>query len=283
MHIAWRRQMTRVLRAWLRSLSLWNHGLCLVAQTRNGLLAVDPRDFGVSSALLRDGAYDWNGVLWLSALLDPASRLVFVGAHLGSLLVPLALRSGARHIVAFEPSPANHRLLQMNLRLNGLADVTLHQMAIGDREGTLRFTQNRLNTGNSHVSAAGEVVVQSTTLDAALPPGPVDLLVMDTEGFECHAVRGGARTLGETRYLHVEYAPDQLAEHGSTAAELIEWLMGLFPSMYLQEAGGARFFPSGTYASYLRRLPARRDLLLNLLFSKDRVPNPALLAPERAR
>ncbi len=38
----------------------------------------------------------------------------------------------------------------------------------------------------------------------------IDLMIMDTEGFEAHAMRGGRLTLARTRYFCVEYAPEQL-------------------------------------------------------------------------
>ncbi|HEY6484111.1 MAG TPA: FkbM family methyltransferase [Steroidobacteraceae bacterium] len=255
------------------------YGIGVVAATRSGLLVVDPHDFSVSRSLLARGAYDWGEICWLTQLLDEHSRIVFVGAHLGALLVPFALRSGSRHIVAFEPSPHNHRLLMMNVALNGLAGITIHHLAAGDSVGTIRFTENRINSGNSRVSRTGEVVVAMTTLDAALPaewPG-TDLLVMDTEGFEVHAIRGGMQSLARARFFYVEYAPDQLAEQGSTSQEFIELIASRFSSMYLP-GSAVRFFPSKTYTRYLSELPRRRGLLLNLLFSNELTPERRLLA-----
>lgn len=282
MKISWRKKISRTIRGNLWSLKLSNHGVGVVAQTKNGLLVVDPRDFGVSRSLLSKGTYDWTAISWLAPLLERQSRMVFVGAHLGALLVPLALQSGSRNIVAFEPNPATHRLLGMNLALNGLADVTVHRLAVGDRKGSIGFTHNRLNSGNSRVSQTGEVVVDVTTLDSALYPdaSTVDLLVMDTEGFEVHAIRGGTQTLARTRYFYVEYAPEQLVEQGSTPEEFIESVAGQFESMYLP-GEPARFFPSRSYVKYLRELPQRRGLLLNLLFANDGAPVPVLTAGAR--
>jgi FkbM family methyltransferase len=82
--------------------------------------------------------------LLAAALVNQESHLVFAGAHLGALLVPIALQSGARRILAFEPAPRNHRMLTLNLALNGLTDVVVHQQAVGDCEGSLRFTHNTL-------------------------------------------------------------------------------------------------------------------------------------------
>jgi FkbM family methyltransferase len=279
MHVSWRKRVSRALRGRLRSLALSNHGLGVVAETKNGVLVVDPRDFGVSSSLLSRGDYDWEGVSWLLSLVGPESHLVFVGAHLGALLVPVAAHSGARKIVAFEPVPDTYRLLTLNVALNGLAWITVHQQAIGDTEGSVRFTQNPINTGNSRVSNTGEIVVPVSTLDAALKRegwGHTDLLVLDTEGFEARAMRGASHTLAQTRYFYVEYSPEQLREQGSTPEEFLELAASHFQSMYVQSSG--QFFPAKTYVQYLRALPERRGLLMNLLFSNDLQPDARLRA-----
>jgi FkbM family methyltransferase len=278
MHIPWHKRITRTIRGNLRSLLLSNHGIGIATLTKNGLLVVDPRDFGVSRSLLSRGCYDWLAVCWLARLLSRDSRLVFAGAHLGALLVPLALRSGSRNIVAFEPNPETHRLLEMNLALNGLASVNAHRVAVGPREGSIRFARNRLNSGNSRVSQDGEVVVAMATLDSVLQAdlSAVDLLVMDTEGFEVHAIRGASQTLARTRYFYVEYSPEQLIEQGSTPQEFIERVASQFESMYLP-GNPARFFPSHHYVQYLRQLAPTRGLLLNLLFANDSAPQGALL------
>jgi FkbM family methyltransferase len=270
MQVSWRKRMSRAIRGRFRSTVLSKHGFGVIASTRNGTLAVDPRDFGVSRTLLRGGTYDWPEVCWLSALVRADSRLVFVGAHLGALLIPIAQRSGARKIIAFEPSPTNHRLLKINLALNGLETVVVHNAAVGDREGEVGFTQNSSNSGNSRVSTRGEVRVPVTTLDSALSADTteIDLLVMDVEGFEVYAIRGSAQVLSRTRYFYVEYAPEQLVEQGSSTAEFIDLVARNFSSMYLQ-ADTLRFFPARTYVEYLRNLPDRRGLLLNLLFCND--------------
>jgi FkbM family methyltransferase len=280
MHISWRKRISRTIRGNLCSLKLSGHGIGVATQTKNGLLVVDPRDFGVSRSLLSRGSYDWTAISWLLRVLDQRSRMVFVGAHLGALLVPLALQSGSRNIVAFEPNPPTHRLLEMNLALNGLTGVKLHRLAVGDSEGSIRFTQNRLNSGNSRVSQTGEVVVAMTTLDSALESDAsrVDLVVMDTEGFEVRALRGASRTLARTRYLYVEYAPEQLVEQGSSSQEFIEMVASQFECMYLP-GNPPRFFPSRTYVRHLSGLLTRRGLLLNLLFTNETSPEGALLMP----
>jgi FkbM family methyltransferase len=277
MHVSWRKRISRTIRGKMRARILSNHGEGIVANSKNGVLVVDPRDFSVSRSLLTHGSYDWAEVEWLGRILNDRSQIVFVGTHIGALLVPLALRSGSRNIVAFEPSPHNHRLLSMNVALNGLQSISVQQLAAGDSEGTVRFTENRINSGNSRISAAGEIEVKVARLDAALSSVPqIDLLVMDTEGFEVRAMRGGLATLAKTDNFYVEYAPEQLLEQASKPSEFIELAADRFTSMYLP-GDRVEFFPQKSYVSYLKGLPERRGLLLNLMFSNDSVARPELM------
>lgn len=251
----------------------------MLADTKNGLLAVDPRDYGVSRGLLKDGAYDWDDILWLGQLLGPTSRVVVVGAHLGAVVIPLAAHSRTPRVLAFEPSPRNHTLLTINLKLNGLANfVRVEKRAVGAQVSRATFRENATNTGNGSIAPDGSVSVDVTTLDTAVPADweQIDLLVMDVEGHEVHALRGGAATLAKTRYLYVEYAPEQLQEHGTGHSEFIEEVAKYFPSVYLR--GGLRPFAlRQDYVGLLGDMASQRGLLVNLLFSHDAEPDPALI------
>jgi FkbM family methyltransferase len=269
MHVSWRKRISRRIRGEIRAKLLGAHGDGILALTKNGLLIVDPRDFNVSRSLLEGGSYDWQDIQRLARIVNQRSSIVFVGSHIGALLIPIALQSGSRRVIAFEPSPRNHRLLTMNVALNGLDCVEIHQLAAGDREGTVRFTENLINSGHSRVSESGDVQVQVSRLDTVLSSqAAIDLLVMDTEGFEVHAMRGGQATLAKTRHFYVEYAPEQLREQGSEPQEFLDLVADRFSSMYLA-SDDMKFFPDRSYISFLRALPPQRGLLLNLLFSDD--------------
>lgn len=265
------KRLSRQLRGRLRSRVLGQHGIALLAETRNGLLAVFPGDFNVSRRLLTTGEYDWEEVVMLSGLVGPESRLVFAGAHVGALLIPIARRSQARSVVAYEPSPRNRALLTANLALNGLGQVTVHPAALGDRAGTVRFLESAINTGHSRVSTDRDTIeVPLCTLDDTLPAewSSVDLMVMDVEGSEVGALRGAARTLQKTKLLYVEFAPENLVEQGIAIEDFIQLVTRHFTRMAVvgrsvDVAGAARI------AEYLQDHARRSSRLLNLLLSRD--------------
>jgi FkbM family methyltransferase len=265
------KRLSRHIRGRLRSRTLSSHGVAIVAQTKNGLLAVQPGDFNVSRSLLASGEYDWAQISWLKRLLGPQSHLVFAGAHIGAVLTPIAHEFPDAEVIAFEPSPRNFRLLNMNLSLNKLNNVSAKNVALGEQPGRLQFTENSINSGNSRISrSGGEISVDVGTLDQLVPSHweRIDLMVMDIEGSEVAAMRGGAHVLQKTRYLYVEFAPEQLAEQGSSAQQFIETVARDFKSAYVfGDAVG--YFGPDEFAPYLTSVQSRRGLLLNILFSKD--------------
>jgi len=89
------KRVSRQLRARWRTKSLGRHGIAIVAETKNGLLAVPAGDFNVSRSLLMSGEYDWPQITWLNGLLGAASRVVFAGAHIGAVLIPIVRHSAA--------------------------------------------------------------------------------------------------------------------------------------------------------------------------------------------
>lgn len=270
------KQISRHLRSRWRTKSLGRHGVAIVAETRNGLLAVPAGDFNVSRTLLTDGEYDWPQITWLNTLLGATSRLVFAGAHIGAVLIPIVRHAATRAVIAYEPSPRNFRLLTMNLQLNGVDGVVTFNAALGEKCGRIQFTENTLNTGNSRIApSAGEITVDMETLDRTIAADwdSIDLIVMDTEGSEVAVMRGAQATLARTRNLYVEFSPDQLREQGSGAAEFVETVEKYFKSAYVFGAP-ILFLGPGKFAEHLKGLQHCRGLLLNVLFTQDTEANP---------
>lgn len=265
------KRWSRKLRGRWRARSLAAHGIAIVAQTKNGLLAVQPGDFNVSRELLSRGEYDWQPITWLTKLVNADSHLIFAGAHIGAVLIPIVRDSGAREILAFEPSPRNYQLLSMNLCLNKLQGVVARNVALGRQPGRLGFTENSINTGNSRIAeAGGEIVVEVETLDRCVPPDwdVVDLMVMDIEGSEVAAMRGAHAVLAKTRCLYVEFAPWQLREQRSSVSEFLELTSRYFKSAYVF-GPQILFLGPGQFTGYLESMQDRDGFLTNLLFTHD--------------
>ena len=70
----------------------------------------------------------------------PGMTVADIGAQSGFYTLLLSRRVGAKgQVIAFEPLPANYRLLEENLRLNNIENVIVRREAVADRTGALNF------------------------------------------------------------------------------------------------------------------------------------------------
>jgi FkbM family methyltransferase len=120
------------------------------------------------------------------ALLREADRLnnpevfVDVGAHIGTSVIPALTQHGFARGAAIEPDPANVRLLEANLALNGLHErVTVVRAAVSSQPGRLWFVPGRERGGWARgkltdVPSPGAELVDVVTLDSLAQTGLVD-------------------------------------------------------------------------------------------------------------
>lgn len=127
-----------------------------------------------------------------------------VGCNIGNHSCYLARAFRAVH--AFDPNPAIIDRIRRNLKLNGLAHVTTHNVGLGSAQGMLYLHINREgNLGGSYLSdSPGDdaVSVPVTVGDDCVREavsGKVDLLKIDVEGHELPALQGLARTIEQHR------------------------------------------------------------------------------------
>ena len=119
----------------------------LAAQSpQDGLIEIDvlahrmkvfSDDPGISKDLVIDGIREVGATRLMENLLRGDMTVIEIGANIGYYLLLEATRLGpGSRILAFEPHPANIRLCQLNLDLNGVADrASLYQRAVSDRSG----------------------------------------------------------------------------------------------------------------------------------------------------
>lgn len=120
------------------------------------------------------------------------------GANIGAHTVKLAQL--AKRVICFEPLETSRTLLEHNLALNNLDNVTVRSEGLSDVEGTASFSYvNKDNLGGAVLEAkAGDVVL--TSIDALQGVGDdnysrVDFIKLDIEGYEKKAIVGGLNTI----------------------------------------------------------------------------------------
>lgn len=167
---------------------------------------LDPADFVVSEEISRGGYEQFESSVILK-LVGPADTVIDLGANIGYYTILFCDAAKNGHVYAFEPSPKTFGYLRKSILANGFKNVTLHEMAVGDRDGEAEIFINGYNKGDNRLYQSFEtkgVPIRISTLDSVIPAGTkVDLIKMDIQGFEEHALRGMQRVLRENPQIYI--------------------------------------------------------------------------------
>src|SRR5512139_1508203 len=138
------RLTTQALARRLTKRLLGRNAHAIVARTPSGLLfAIDPDDVGpgsVGRGLLHGEGHAEQEIAGLLKFVKSGDRVLVVGAHIGTLVVPLS--QTCREIVAIEANPRSYALLRLNLDMNRVANCRSFNLAASDRRETLEFLAN---------------------------------------------------------------------------------------------------------------------------------------------
>lgn len=167
----------------------------------------------ISQTIMSGGVYEPATLRFLRRQLEQGD-IVTGGAFIGDFFPALveSLAPGAL-LHTFEPNPTSHAACEETIRLNGLHQVKLHQVAVGETEDELILQTSR--SGKS--IAAGEKIVTDmteddargipvrvTTIDQIVPRDrEVSVLHLDVEGFEAQALKGARRIITDHHPLIV--------------------------------------------------------------------------------
>jgi FkbM family methyltransferase len=181
----------------------------------------------------------------LKKILFRGAVTVDVGANIGIYSEFLSRCVGPTGLVhSFEPSPENFRLLSTATR--HLSNVRLTQAVVGERSGKCKlYISDKLNVDHRAYKADGDsrraVPIQMVALDDYFKSGQrVDLVKMDIQGYEVHALRGAQRVLQENPDINLllEFWPAGLAQAGVSWEGLVGTLEGLNMDLTLVRTGG---------------------------------------------
>jgi FkbM family methyltransferase len=181
----------------------------------------------------------------LRKILFQGAVVADVGANIGIYSEFLSRCVGPNGLVhSFEPSADNFR--RLSAATGHLSNVRLIQAVVGERSGDWKFyVSERLNVDHRAYKADGDsrraVPAEMIALDDYFKPSQrVDLIKMDIQGYELHALRGAQRVLRENPDINLllEFWPAGLAQAGVSWEGLIEMLQGLNMNLTLVKRCG---------------------------------------------
>jgi FkbM family methyltransferase len=168
-------------------------------------LAVDSRK-PAERWLLFSGNYQPAITRALKQFTPAGGSCLDVGANLGFYTVELAHWVQTRgRVIAFEANPEMVDRVERNVALNSFAHVSVVSAAVHRYPGEIEFNVSA-SPGKSSTQPIEDpidtLVVPSITIDGYLADHPIarlDVIKIDIEGSDCHALLGAAETLARFR------------------------------------------------------------------------------------
>ena len=187
----------------------------------------------------------------LRKVLFPGAVAVDAGANIGiysQFLSHCVSPTGLVH--SFEPSPDNFRLLRAATR--PLSNVRLTQAAVGERSGNSElYISQTLNVDHRSYpvkdASRCTIGIKMIALDDYFEPGErVDLIKMDIQGYEVHALRGAKRVLMDNPEIKLllEVWPYGIQQAGASCEELVQILRDFNMELMLVSSRGLIPFDS---------------------------------------
>jgi FkbM family methyltransferase len=209
-----------------------------LARTKWGTkMWLDASDALIAPYILLDGEWEPGETALFRSLFKPGMVFVDAGANIGYYSM-LAAKLNAEMVYSFEPNPSCFSLLRQNAILNWVKHrVCCEQMALLDREGTVRLHVRRCFPGNSsiggvspeHLEAHGDeaewIEVPAMRLDTYIEQrriGRVDLVKVDVEGAEPLVFEGMRKLMADNPGMKVlcEWSPEQMEVAGQCKEKL---------------------------------------------------------------
>jgi FkbM family methyltransferase len=216
-------------------------------------LFVDRADQHIGKSIA-EGAYEPHVTAVLRRMLRRGRGFLDVGANIGFHTLFAARRVGPRgRVVAVEMMPRNCDLLRASIRVNGFANVIVHQAAAAERAQTIAFCHAQGSCNGTLVSPYMEeltkmghfsspLTAQAVAVDDLIAADQrIHVVKMDVEGSELRALQGMDRLFRSQRpKLVFEFYPHLLRNVGGVEPRrLLETIRSYDYAIQHIDGGGA--------------------------------------------
>lgn len=184
----------------------------------------------------------------LYSLVKTGDVIFDVGTNVGETLLHFAKITGESGFVyGFEPDEKNYANVLKNISLNDFENVHVFDLGVSDKAETLKlFRVDSHNLGMNRILNEAEAAefedfttIETNTLDHIVEENKiekVDVIKIDIEGYEMHALRGAKELLKKFQpRLFIEVGYTRLLKHGTSPNEMIDFLQNLNYSVYHAE------------------------------------------------
>jgi FkbM family methyltransferase len=155
--------------------------------------------------------------------------VVDVGANVGLLtLLSSVLVGNSGKVFSIEANPRVFRYLAGNIAANRLENVVSFNVALGEEEGHVLFSDERWDEVSGVVSRNDNgrpINIAVRKLDSLpIAASKINLLKIDVEGYEKYVIAGGTQVIQNTECVYFESNEHHFANFGYTCDDLFQVL-----------------------------------------------------------
>jgi len=153
--------------------------------------------------------------------------VIDVGANIGFFTLISSILGGKYgKVYAIEAHPKTYKYLQGNIALNGIENVRTFNVALGNRNGVVRFSDGKSDDTNLVVTSDSGITVPIRRLDEIeIENGSISLLKIDVEGYEKFVIEGGEHVLQKVQCIYFESIERNFLKFGYKLDDLLSILI----------------------------------------------------------
>jgi len=154
------------------------------------------------------GIYDYDNIMFIKDYYKKFKGSFFdVGSNIGVYSVLISEEINV-NIYAFEPHPETYTLLKENLKINLRNNVYAENVALGNYNGIVHFSNSPYSSVNKVMINSGSdgITVNHISLDEFIFINKIipDIVKIDVEGYEAEVIEGLKNNISSIKFIFVE-------------------------------------------------------------------------------
>jgi FkbM family methyltransferase len=249
----------------------WSGPEFFIETRHKGLLSVDAPNLDMYASIHNGGgAWEPHVMTTCDRLLRPGDVYYDIGSNTGLFAIDAAKSVPGLKIFAFEPQPTLAKHIRRSIEANGLSNIQLLEMLLGQEDGEKKFY---LTSHSIHASLVPreknfrELVLPMHTIDGLIASGriePPDIIKLDVEGAERLVLEGGRRTFKTLAPSVVFEADENMSRMNVTTQDLFDTLAAAAAYDFYKISPNAtltKAVPPHELGNYVALAPRHRDRL----------------------
>ena len=182
----------------------------------------------LSMALWLDSNYAHTANYFFKDYLQKGDTVLDIGANIGTVTIECALNIGnSGKVYSFEANPTIFDFLKGNIKLNNLNNIQICNFAVGNKNGTIKFSNKRSDDQNSVIESSDGLKLPIKRLDdLPIKESSFDLMKIDVLGYEKFVFEGAKKILSKTKCIHFPAIQKDYEKYGYNFEYIKNFLVG---------------------------------------------------------